>query len=48
MQLKEQTEQEETKMKVEPVDDSKTEMGNEENFGSYFAEGSAQADLVEM
>jgi ribonuclease HI len=37
---------EETKMKVEPVDDSKTVV-NEENFGSYFAEGSAQANSAE-
>jgi ribonuclease HI len=34
---------EEPKMKVEPVDESKTEMINDEDFGSHFAEGSAQA-----
>jgi ribonuclease HI len=37
---------EETKLKVEPVDDSKTVV-NEESFGSYFAEGSAQANSAE-
>jgi ribonuclease HI len=39
--------QEETKMKAEPVDDSKSDMVNEEHFGSYFAEGSAQAHSAE-